>query len=92
MLRLYFWTGNAGGEITLAAVLTDTVLLIMLHVNTLQKADGINSREVKKACGDLFVFPAARIFIIFTTQTKAVSKRMPRHSHHDKAFTHMFFS
>lgn len=59
----------------------------MLHINTLQKADGINRREVENACGDLFWFPAAKIFIIFTTHTKTVSKTMPRQSHHDKAFT-----
>lgn len=64
----------------------------MLHINTLQKADGINRREVENACGDLFWFPAAKIFIIFTTHTKTVSKTMPRQSHHDKAFTRVFFA
>lgn len=31
----------------------------MLRANPLQKADGINRREVENACGDLFWFPAA---------------------------------
>ena len=87
-----FLHNNAREEIAFTAMLTETVPLIMLCVNTLQKAGGINSREVKKAHGDLFRFPAARIFIIFTTQTKTVSKTVPRHSRHDKAFTHVFFS
>lgn len=83
---------NAREETPLAAKLVGTVTLIMLHVNALQEADGINRREVENACGNLFRFPAARFFIIFTTHTETVSKIMPRRSRHDKAFRHVFFA
>lgn len=66
---------------------TEMVLPMMLHFAKSwwykQKRSG------KKACGGLFRFPAARIFIPFPTQIKPVSKTKPRH--HQKGFTHFFF-
>lgn len=50
---------NAGEEIAFTAVLTETVPLIMLCVNTLQKAGGINSREVKKNTWGLVQVPSS---------------------------------
>jgi len=52
-----FLCGSAGEETPLAVMLTESVTLIMLHVNTLQKADRINSREVKKSMRRLVQVP-----------------------------------